>query len=681
MHTRRERVFEPFHRLTVFTDKWRLGSKSYLTDLASIALLLLPLTLSNALAIFLGHASRILGGAEVSQLLFHLSDILINLYPTAFCIVAGYYLSHKVNVSSAIIIIYSLVMFYLISIENDSLSSNYMLPNNPLLALFSATVSYVYCKSFRIELLDPQAMDFSSRLFKDVLHFFVFVLFAVSLSHVTAAVMDAFTTTVAGLNFDPLTFTGGLFYQSILSLLGAAGINGHNMLFAIKQQIYAATEANMAAWQTGEASLNVISQGFYDAFLSMGGSGNSISLLLCLLLFAKERNHILLALAAAPLVMFNINEVLLFGLPIIFNPILVVPFVLVPLVSFIITYCAIASGLIAPVENIVNWMTPPLLSGYVAMGHQVQGAILQLVVIAIGVLIYRPFYLAYAGKYVGQLGVSNTYNGLEQSLFKSLLSSVKDANTSSISKSSAQKRLTSILREGELVMFYQKQHSTKDAEQYSYEALIRYKDEDGNLLSPTFIEDFHRLDAMPLLDKLVLEKVLSDMKEMGLSDQRRVAINVSVATIQQVDFVQHLQGRLVYFGIPAEWLEIEITEEAVLDNEVSLTSTMKALQSMGVRITMDDFGTGYASFPHLFKYPFNKIKLDRSLLLDANDHRGRQLYRLVAKLGHIANCEVVAEGVETQSDYDFVRSSGVDKVQGFYLARPVPLDEIIHRRA
>jgi EAL domain-containing protein (putative c-di-GMP-specific phosphodiesterase class I) len=96
---------------------------------------------------------------------------------------------------------------------------------------------------------------------------------------------------------------------------------------------------------------------------------------------------------------------------------------------------------------------------------------------------------------------------------------------------------------------------------------------------------------------------------------------------------------------------------------------------------MDDFGTGYASFPHLFKYPFNKIKLDRSLLLDANDHRGRQLYRLVAKLGHIANCEVVAEGVETQSDYDFVRSSGVDKVQGFYLARPVPLDEIIHRRA
>ncbi len=88
----------------------------------------------------------------------------------------------------------------------------------------------------------------------------------------------------------------------------------------------------------------MISQGFYDAFMSMGGSGNSISLLFCVLMFAKERNHLMLALAAMPLVIFNINEVLLFGLPIIFNPILIIPFVLVPLVSFVITFCAFHRG-------------------------------------------------------------------------------------------------------------------------------------------------------------------------------------------------------------------------------------------------------------------------------------------------------------------------------------------------
>ncbi|KKX90716.1 diguanylate phosphodiesterase, partial [Vibrio parahaemolyticus] len=136
---------------------------------------------------------------------------------------------------------------------------------------------------------------------------------------------------------------------------------------------------------------------------------------------------------------------------------------------------------------------------------------------------------------------------------------------------------------------------------------------------PTFISDFQMLDAMPLLDKLIIEKVLSDMKIMSLSPSRRVAINISVSTIEKAYFVQRLQGRLEHYGVSPDWLEIEITEEAVLNDEVSLTNTMIALHACGILIAIDDFGTCYASFPHLLKYPVNKIKLDRSLLLDATD--------------------------------------------------------------
>lgn len=651
--------FAPAQRLLAVVSQWRASSKSYLTDLASIALLLLPLTLSNALAIFLGHVFRLTGLADLSQLLFHVSDILINLYPSAFCVVAGYYLSHKTNVSSALFIIYSLIMFYLVSIENNSLSATYMLPNNPLLALLSATMTYVYCSLFKIRLLEPQALDFSSRLLKHVVHFFLF------------------GGMVRDLGVDPLTLTGGLLYQTVLGLLGSIGINGHNLLFAIKQQIFAATEANMMAWQAGDAPLNVISQGFYDAFMSMGGSGNSISLLLCVLVFARERNHLMLALAAMPLVIFNINEVLLFGLPIIFNPILIVPFVLVPLVSFLITYSCISFGLVPPVENIVNWMTPPIFSGYMAMGNQIEGSILQALIIVLGVFIYRPFYLAYAGKFSAQFRANTAYTGIESSIFKSLLNNVRDSNNSSISKSTAQKRLTTILREGELVMFYQKLQSTKKVNVFSYEALLRYIDKDGNLCPPTFVSDFQMLNSMPLLDKLVIERVLADMQQMTLSKDRRIAINIAVATIEQEEFVPHLLSRLAHYGISPEWLEIEITEEAILSNKVFLIKTMEALQAQGIRIAMDDFGTGYASFPHLLKYPFDKIKLDRSLLLDANDQKGRDLYELVAKLGHITHCEVVAEGVETQQEYDFVKGCGVDKVQGYFFARPSPLVDIL----
>ncbi|MGR5237506.1 EAL domain-containing protein [Vibrio alfacsensis] len=673
--------FAFLQRLSAITTPWRSTSKSYLTDLASIALLLLPLTLSNALAIFLGHAFRLSGLVELSQMLFHVSDILINLYPTAFCVVAAYYLSHKTNVSSAVFIIYSLILFYLISIENGSLSGSYRLPNNPLLALLSAMMTYVYCSLFNIRLLEPQAFDFSSRLFKHVLHFFLFVSIALAMSKLMTSMMALFSGLILDIGVDPLTLKGGIIYQTVLGLLGSIGINGHNMLFSIKQQIFAATQANMTAWQAGEASLNVISQGFYDAFLSMGGSGNSISLLLCVLLFARERNHLMLALAAMPLVIFNINEVLLFGLPIIFNPLLIVPFVLVPLVSFIVTYVCIASGVVPPVENIVNWMTPPLFSGYVAMGNQVEGALLQLVLIVLGAAIYRPFYLAYAGQSVAQFRVNTANAGIERSIFKTLLNNVRDSNNVSIRKSTAHKRLTSILQEGELVMFYQKLESTRDAHTYSYEALLRYIDKDGKLCPPTFIGDFQMLNSMPLLDKLVIEKVLTDMQKMTLSKDRRVAINISVATIELTEFVVHLLARLEYYGISPEWLEIEITEEAILNNKSSLLKTMETLQAKGIRIVMDDFGAGYASFPHLLKYPFDKIKLDRSLLLDASDKKGRDLYELVAKLGHVTHCEVVAEGVETQEEYDFVQACGVDKVQGYFLARPVPLAEVLRDNA
>ncbi|AUI88470.1 diguanylate phosphodiesterase [Vibrio azureus] len=658
------------------TESQRSASKSYFTDLASIALLLLPLTMSNALAIFLGHLFRLSGWMEGAQVLFHVADILVNLYPTAFCIVAGYYLSYKTRASSAVCIIYSLILFYLVSIDNNSLSQTFRLPNNPLLALLSAMITFSYLRMFHVRLLEPQALDFASALMKHVLHFFAFIMLALALSHITTFVMVFSGDTILSFELNPMTLEGGLLYQTILGLLGAIGINGHNMLFTVKQKLFAATEANVSAWQAGDEPLNIISQGFYDAFLSMGGSGNSISLLLCVLLFTKQRHHLMLCLAALPLVMFNINEVLIFGLPIIFNPLLIIPFVLVPLVSFIITYFAIASGLVPHVETITNWMTPPLFSGYLAMGDQFEGALLQFVIIVLGILIYRPFYLAFAGQSCALRRTSPEYSDIDRSIFTSLLDSVKDSNKTSLSKSLAQKRLNTILSQGELVMFYQKLQSCDDQNLYSYEALLRYIDKDGQVCPPTFIHDFQILNAMPLLDKLVIEKVLGNMKAMDLSPECRVAINISVASIEQESFVPHLLARLKHYEIPSQWLEIEITEEAILSDKVSLTNTMKALHEQGIRIAMDDFGTGYASFPHLLKYPFDKIKLDRSLLLDATDEKGRELYSLVAKLGNITHCEVVAEGVETLEEYEFVKSCGVNKVQGYFIYKPTPFSVV-----
>ncbi|MGL4716967.1 MAG: EAL domain-containing protein, partial [Aeromonas sp.] len=90
-----------------------------------------------------------------------------------------------------------------------------------------------------------------------------------------------------------------------------------------------------------------------------------------------------------------------------------------------------------------------------------------------------------------------------------------------------------------------------------------------------------------------------------------------------------------------------------------------------------DFGAGFASFPHLMKYPFDKVKLDRSLLLDCTDDKGRQLYGLLVQVGTLANCRVLAEGVETEQEREFVNACGVDGIQGYLIARPAPLDQVL----
>ncbi|WP_422836545.1 EAL domain-containing protein [Aliivibrio finisterrensis] len=653
-----------------------LASHSYIYDLSAIALLLLPLTLSNAIAVLLGHTFNQLDYAAASNLFFHLSNLLINIYPLSFCVIAGYYLSHKTTFSSASFIIYSVTLFYLLSIESGSLSASFNFPNNPLLALLSASITYLYCYRFNLQQLEPQSLDFSSRLFKHVFHFFLFTSSALFLSKIMAKLVTYFTALIGSMNADPLTFSGGIVYQTILGLLGAIGINGHNMLFTIKQTIYADTQQNMADWAAGEASLNIINQGFYDAFLSMGGSGNTISLLLCILLFSKEKNHIMLALTALPLVMFNINEVLLFGLPIIFNPLLIVPFVALPIISFLMTYLAIFSGIISPVTNIVDWMTPPLFSGYIAMGDNIEGTLLQLVIIITGIFVYRPFYLAFAGKYALHNKSSITNASVEKSIFQHLLTNVRTSAASSLVHSSAQKRLSQMLHKDGFVMYYQLLQPIVKKDAISFEALLRYQDSAGNICPPTFISDFQLLKMMPTLDKLVIDKVLADMQKMPLSQNQRIAINISVASIEEEGFAEHLISRLEYFSIPPQWLEIEITEEAILNNSDNLLNTLEILRSYGIKIAMDDFGTGYASFPHLLKYPFDKIKLDRSLLLDATTPKGKQLYQLITKMGHIAECDVVAEGIETEEEFKFVVDCGVDKIQGFLISRPMPLSDV-----
>lgn len=198
----------------------------------------------------------------------------------------------------------------------------------------------------------------------------------------------------------------------LVHLLWFFGLHGTNILLPITSALFLPLmEANVKAFQAGQAAENIVTSSFFDTFVYMGGAGSSICLLIAILIIGKrQENKAKAKLGIAPAA-FNINEPVLFGMPLVLNPIYAIPFIFLPVLLTIISYGAIAIGLVPKTIAIVHWTMLPIISGFLATGS-VMGIILQLVNICIGILVYMPFVIV-AEKHAKELefkGNSNSMN-------------------------------------------------------------------------------------------------------------------------------------------------------------------------------------------------------------------------------------------------------------------------------
>jgi EAL domain-containing protein (putative c-di-GMP-specific phosphodiesterase class I) len=156
-----------------------------------------------------------------------------------------------------------------------------------------------------------------------------------------------------------------------------------------------------------------------------------------------------------------------------------------------------------------------------------------------------------------------------------------------------------------------------------------------------------------------------------------VAVNLSPAQFKSGTLVLDVIAALGASGLAANRLELEITESALLQNTDATMSTLRQLRDLGVRIAMDDFGTGYSSLAYLQKFPFDKIKIDRSFVRDVIDKpESIAIVRAVTGLGRTLGMTTTAEGVETADQLEQVRREGCAEVQGYLFSRPKPAHEL-----
>jgi diguanylate cyclase (GGDEF)-like protein len=210
-----------------------------------------------------------------------------------------------------------------------------------------------------------------------------------------------------------------------------------------------------------------------------------------------------------------------------------------------------------------------------------------------------------------------------------------------------------------------------------FEALARLPAPDGTIIQPaTFIPV---AEEMRLIDKLgawVLQEACHTATSWP--ENLTVAVNLSPAQFDSGNIESAVADALQSSGLKPHRLELEITETLLLGNTEATMTTLKRLKDMGVSIVMDDFGTGYSSLSYLWKFPFDKIKIDRSFM-ESFEESGRDVetvVKTIIALGREMNMRVTVEGVETANQVDFLYDADADQVQGFYFGKPVPASEI-----
>ena len=234
----------------------------------------------------------------------------------------------------------------------------------------------------------------------------------------------------------------------------------------------------------------------------------------------------------------------------------------------------------------------------------------------------------------------------------------------------------------QLELHYQPQVETPAGRLVGFEALIRWRHPTKGLLPPgMFLPLAEEIGVIVPIGDWVLRTACREA--MRWPDEITIAVNASPLQFDAGNFAVSVQQALRATGLPGRRLEIEITEGIFLRNDTAILETLHELRAMNVRIAMDDFGTGYASLSQLARFPFDKIKIDRSLAgFDGDDLKQRAIVRAITALGQSLGVCTLAEGVENKEQLARLEADGCASVQGYFFGHPVPadqLDEVISR--
>jgi diguanylate cyclase (GGDEF)-like protein len=254
----------------------------------------------------------------------------------------------------------------------------------------------------------------------------------------------------------------------------------------------------------------------------------------------------------------------------------------------------------------------------------------------------------------------------------------RELNAQSRSRLSLEGELRRVLDRGQMEIFYQPKVDLRNSQLTGAEALIRWRHPDRGLVSPgEFIPLAEEAGLIVPLGEWVLSQTCRQIRlwlSAGLTPPP-ISVNVSSQQLRQGRLAQSVRSALDAAAIDAGYLTLELTESSIMENARENISTLAELKQTGIKISIDDFGTGYSSLSYLKRFPLDELKIDRSFVIDVEaDADGSAIVVAIIAMAHSLGLRVVAEGVETAGQREFLRLHGCDECQGYLFDRPIPAD-------